>query len=440
MLHKLCFPICIILTSCHNQSSEIAENTLHDALPVSINVRSSSITTDEQYYPISLFIFSENGKHISTHEITADEKHFSTKLKAGKYHLSAFSGLNTPSYTYPTSPSHNDIIGIKDSYSFTTPLMAGHHYISLSQSSDLSIPVRYCVSAINFSISDIPSDATSVSLGISPVSNGYRFDGTYSDITSSAEVTCTNHDGTWKAGPVYVFPSNDKNVLLTVSVLRGTQTETYTYTYPNSLQPSQPYNFIGKYKEGLTIDTSFEIEGWLPSLDIEYDLTGENSSEDDKPQETPDTDDSEIPTIYSDYLPANNTIWRSFYVWTTSAISSSEVEAVIIAPKQMFDIKAADAPDILATYEKEGLKNWRTFTEDEVRKFRKEFDEDAMGALNKYIYENGHDRYYMYNGERYLCRDAKYSFTFFGDTRITPVGEKTLYYLRPVKTVKIRIQ
>lgn len=432
--------LCMILSACSNPSIVLEENVQTDEVSLNIDVRSSENTSIDQYYPLRVFVFNENGEFVSHQEITNNNT-ASAMLKAGKYNISAFSGLNDVSYSYPSIPTYNDIIGIKNSYSGTHALMSGHYEIELSQSSNVIIPIRYCVSALRFSYSDVPSDAGSVSLSVSPLSEGYTFSGSYTDATSQIKLECTYNNGIWEAGPVYVFPSGSNSILLSVTIDRPDGPETYSYTYDKAILPAVPYSFKGKYNEGFRLDASFEIEGWLPGVDIEYDLIDNSASGNEGADDNQDSSDTEIPTLYSDYLPEPNSFWGSFYVWTTKEISTTEIEALIISPEQWPNILAAEAPDILAEYSQDGISDWRTFTDEETRTFFKTFSsyDDKLGELNKLLSDNGHNYFYCYSGERYLCKNAEYSFCLDGALRITKVGDKAKYYLRPVKTVRIKL-
>lgn len=439
--------VCIIFTACSKQAIEMENNNLTDNFPVNISVRSSETGFEDEYFPISLYIFNKEGECISRQEITKEKKTFSTKLKAGNYSLSAFSGLDNSEYTFPESPVYDDAIEMKNSYSKTHPLMSGHHDINLSQSSDVTIPIEYCVTAVSFSFSDVPTDATGVTLSISPLSNGYTFSGRYTGNTSKTEVECTFTDGLWKAGPIYIFPSEANNVLLSISVNSDTGTETFNYTYKNRLNPAVPYNFKGKYNGGFTVNVGFDIEGWQPGIDVDFDLVPGENTEGGDTGENPDSGETEVPTVYSDYLPEPNSIWKSFYVWTTKEISSTEIEALIITPDQWPKILAKDAQATLEWYEKDGLSNWRTFTEEEARAFHKAFPgtSEAFEDLNWLLYENNHSQFYCFNKERYLCRNLEYTFNLVdvsssGTLIIRQAGDKTGYYLRPVKTIKIKLQ
>lgn len=445
--------LCIMLAACSKQTIKTEEDNQKNDLPINISVRSSDTGTDDEYYPINVFIFNEKGEYISRQEVSKEKKAFSTKLKAGNYSISAFSGLDNSEYSYPESPTYDDVIEIKNSYSLNNALMSGHKDIELTETSDITIPIKYCVSSLSFSFSEVPEDATGVSLSISPLSNGYTFSGNYSGNAPQREIGCTKKDELWEAGPVYVFPSENSEIVLAITVDTESGTETYNYTYRNSLLPGVPYNFKGKYNGGITVNVGFDIEGWKPGIDVSYDIVPDETTNEEDTGENPDTGEStgtedtaapeetDIPTVYSDDLPEPNSIWKSFYVWTTEEISSTEIEALIITSKQWPKILVKEANDILEWYEQDGLSDWRTFTEEEARAFYKAFpgSSNELGALNKLLSDNGHNYFYCYDGERYLCRNAEYSFCLDGALKITPIGAKTEYYLRPVKTIRIKL-
>lgn len=429
--------------ACSKYVIDVDDETNRSATQLSVAVRSSAGTDDDAYYPIRVFVFDEKGQYVSQQEISAVQQSFSTKLSPRKYSISAFGGLDNGVYSFQETPQHSDVIEMKGGvWNAASPLMSGHYDIDLSESSNLVIPMTYCVSALRFSYTEVPSDATGVCLSVSPLGAGYTFGGEYTEGTEGkAVIECTKENGEWKAGPVYVFPSSESSrTLLSVTVRRGTESETYDYTYGHALQAAQPYNFKGKYKEGLKLETDFEIEGWAPVIDVEYDLVESEAGGDTG---TEGNTGEDVPAIlYAETLPEENTIWKSFYVWTVTEISPTETEAVIIAPQQWPEVLAADAGDILNGYVEDGVSQWRTFTEDEVRAFYDRFSaaDDYLGALNKLLSDNGHNYFYCYNKERYLCKNEEYSFCLYGGLRITPVGSKTRYYLRPVKTVRVRLR
>lgn len=443
--------VCIIFTACSKQTLETENNNQTDNLPVNIGVLPSKTNFGNGYLPLNLFIFNKEGECISKQDIHNEEDLFSIKLDSGSYYISAFSYLDKSEYSYPESPVYDDIIEFKNSYSKSYPLMSGHLELDVKQPENILIPVTYCVSELETSFSDLPTDVTGVTISISPINNGYSFNGMYTSTTSKAEIECSFNNGSWEADPIYILTSGTDDTVISINIHKESGTE--THILKAKLLPCIPYNLIGNYFDGFTINIGFDIEGWKPSVDIDFDIIPggttewEDTDEDPGAEVTPDTDDTEIPTLYSDYLPKPNSIWKSFYVWTTKEISSTEIEALIITPDQWPDILAKDAQATLEWYEKDGLSNWRTFTEEETRAFHKAFPgtSEAFEDLNWLLYENGHNQFYCSNKERYLCRNLEYTFNLVdvsssGTLIIRQAGEKTGYYLRPVKTIRIKLQ
>ena len=57
--------LCIILTACSKQTLETENDNLTEDLPVNISVRNSETGNEDKYFPISLYIFNEEGEYIS---------------------------------------------------------------------------------------------------------------------------------------------------------------------------------------------------------------------------------------------------------------------------------------------------------------------------------------------------------------------------------------
>lgn len=393
-------------------------------------------------YPLSVFLFDDTGELVLQTEVPDAETPFTHSLNKGEYILSAFSGLSEDDFTLPLEPLSTSYLSIKDPMNSRLPLMSGQSRIQLKQPTEVTLTLSYVVSALRFSFTGIPADATEVSLQVSPVSTGYSFDGNYKEGTGACSVNCTQEEGSWTAGPVYVLPSIRSKAHLSITVTRPGKNETYSYTYAESLSPGQPYNFSGSYSEGVSLEGNFEIEGWKPAVDIEFDFSTGGSSDKEQPEEpeegegSPSLSDDE--TLYASSLPEANSIWEDYYVWKTEPAGNNAVNAILIAPDQWYEL-AVDGMERLETYEINGLTGWRVFTETEAREFTQEFKDTSLEALNKLLYDNNMHGIQSAEKERYLCANGTKTFSFSNDL-IRSAGEKTNYYLRPVKTVCIKLK
>ena len=438
------FASCSSYTIPQDEENEKSKN---EELPVTIGVRSGSSELNEEHYPITVYVFKSDGKLVSQHLIESKDKDFSTNLKPGEYKISAFSGLNKEVYSYSETPDLNSLIEIKNNVSNKSPLMAGHSDISISKASDIKISMSYIVSSIKMAISNIPDDTQEVTLSISPVSKGYKMNGSYTNDGVKATVKCKKSEDKWISEELFLLPSESSSTVLSINVSRSKGDETYSYTYRNKLEAAQPYSFSGKYNEGISIDGSFEINGWKPGIDIEFDFneTGEsdNSGESGTDGNKQDNNDEsnhnydKIETVYFDSLPEKNSFWKDFYVWTVKEISANEVEAIIISSQQWPQVHTDDVKSYLAEYEEGGITGWRTFTKDEAKAFHKEFS-NVMSDFNYKLSNNGHNRFYYNDKERYFCENGTHTFSLAGSFRVTKAGDKTFYYLRPLKTIRIK--
>ena len=321
------------------------------------------------------------------------------------------------------------------------PLMSGQSRIQLKQPTEVTLTLSYIVSALQFSFTGIPADATEVSLQVSPVSTGYSFDGNYKEETDACSVSCSLEENVWTAGPVYVLPSTRSKAHLSITVTRPGKNETYSYTYAESLSPGQPYNFSGSYSEGVSLEGNFEIEGWKPAVDIEFDFSTGDDSDTEQPEEPEEGENPPLSgdgVLYASSLPEANSIWEDYYVWKTEPAGNNAVNAILIAPEQWYEL-AIDGMERLETYEINGLTDWRVFTETEARELIQFLQGATIESLNELLSQASMDQILYTKEERYLCAEGNKSFCLKTKT-CTNIGTKTNYYLRPVKTVCIKLK
>lgn len=392
-------------------------------------------------YPLSVFLFDDTGELVFQTEVPDAETPFTHSLNKGEYTLSAFSGLNEDDFMLPLEPLSTSYLSIKEPMNSQLPLMNGQSRIQLEQPTEVTLTLSYVVSALQFSFTGIPADATKVSLQVSPVSTGYSFDGNYKEETDACSVNCSLEENVWTAGPVYVLPSTRSKAHLSITVTRPGKNETYSYTYAESLSPGQPYNFSGSYSEEVSLEGNFEIEGWKPAVDIEFDFSTGDDSDTEQPEEPEEGENPPLSgdeVLYASSLPEANSIWEDYYVWKTEPAGNNAVNAILIAPEQWYEL-ATDGMEQLETYEINGLSDWRVFTEEEARELIQFLQGATIDNLNEQLSQAGMDQILYTKEERYLCAEGTKSFCLKTKT-CTNIGAKTDYYLRPVKTVCIKLK
>lgn len=429
---RSCWLIAIlILPACGSyvlEEEDAEEESSSKGYQMSLHVRSGGISL-EQYYPLTVLLFNEEGELVEKTEITDTEETYSKILEKGEYTLTAFSGLSEEYYILPDHPTTNDYIEFKSGNNAEIPLLSGQSRISLTKNTQVNLSLSYAMAALNFNLQTIPEDADEVEIQVSPVSSGMSFIGNYSNDQQSYSIDCIQTEEGWETETFYVFPSESDRTNLSITIKRPDGNETYSYTYTNMLQPSQPYRFTGTFQDGISMGSTFEIEGWKPGLDISFNLNEETTEEEEN------NDDTET-ILRAPELPIAEKIWGYFYVWKVEPVSETEVIATLISPDQWY-VLAADAPGIIEEYSIDHLDNWRVFTAEEAKEFKSQHFEKTA-ELNKYLADNYFDRFYTNDGARYLCENYTKTFSFSNNI-VKEAGETVKYYLRGVKIVRVKL-
>lgn len=425
-----------ILSACGSYPIEEETEEASASPPCNLSLDIKSRVSDEIPYPISVYLFDTDGNLVTHQELTEAGTLFQQNLKAGNYTLSAFTASDRKGYVFPDNPDKNSLISITAPYFTESPIMSGSSSIKLEKKTEASILLEYAMSSLYFKFSDIPQETTRVEVTVSPVSSGIDLFTDYSGQQTSTTIPCVKNNDIWEAGPAYVFPAAGSKTILSISIENPDGNKTYAYTYNRPLEPAQPYQFTGQYndEEGIILTGQFEASDWKPTIDIEFGIGG-NTSDDPEDgsgnnQDTPGSD-----TFYVNELPEADNIWGYFYVWKVETVSETEIIATLISPDQWF-LLAGEALPTLADYAPDGITGWRTFTSEEAKEFKNNFIND-LAELNEFLTDNNMLPFYAFGEERYLCNNCQSTFGFLSD-RITKAGEKTKYYLRGIKTVRIK--
>lgn len=304
------------------------------------------------------------------------------------------------------------------------------------------------MAALYLSFGGLPAEAVSVEARISPVSSGITLEGTLSNDGTFASVPCEKVKGVWKAGPIYVLPSEGLQTHLSLNVQTASEETVYGCFFNYPLEAGKPYRFISTGDGEISLEGNNQIAGWTPEVSEEFpfeNMTEEgeweepdapdggegtegNEDEDDGQDTEEDTD-----VIVSEVLPESETVWGPFFVWKVESLSANEVLATLVSPRQWL-LKKAEAISVCEAYEEDGISGWRTFTTEEAKEFRDQYD-DTIVALSDMLSKNGLDRFNKYDC-RYLCNDFNSTFCFY-NTQIVKSGETVDYALRLVKKVRV---
>lgn len=395
-------------------------------------------------YPLRVFLFNEQQECVLQENITNKSDDFSTSLPKGKYMVSILSGLEDNGYSLPSNISSDSFLHLPAHHYTTQAIQIGKANVYLTKNTTAEIRFSHTEAAICLSVSGIPHHANAVEASFSPLSSGLSFNGNYSKDHQSATITCKKEGNLWTAGPVYVLPDNSSPTSLAIKVQYPQGDKVYNYTYTSSLKAGYPYQFKGNLEEGMNLNGDFQIEGWQPGVDIEFELgnteegSGGEAGGGEGGETLPDSgeEDGELDTFIVSSLPQEDAIWGYFYLWKLEKISTDKAKAIIISPDQYYRL-THEAIGIIKEYEIDGISNWRVLSIEEAKAFKKQFA-DNMGDFNDFLESNGLSPFYYSEG-RYLCNDCQSTFGITS-SRFLAAGKKTKYYLRPVKTILLKVQ
>lgn len=413
-----------------------------------IDVTLSNAQLFTPLYPLHLYFFDAQGTVAWNEEVLEQSEWPAISLPEGEYVFSVLSGLSSEDYLPPMVLNSKQFLTFSEGNHATTPLAIGKNIIKLQNDVKVSVSLSYAVAALYLSFGGLPAEAVSVEARISPVSSGITLEGTLSNDGTFASVPCEKVKGVWKAGPVYVLPSEGLQTHLSLNVQTTSEETVYGYFFNYSLEAGKPYRFVSTGDGEISLEENNQIAGWTPEVSEEFlfeNMTEEgeweepdvpdggegtegNEDEDDGQDTEEDTD-----VIVSEVLPESETIWGPFFVWKVESLSGNEVMATLVSPRQWL-LKKAEAISVCEAYEEDGISGWRTFTTDEAKEFRDQYD-DTIVALSNMLSENGLDRFNKYDC-RYLCNDFNSTFCFY-NTQIVKSGETVDYALRLVKKVRV---
>ena len=423
-----------VLTSCLSPITLDDEDSAGDSAEVqrSVTVLTRSASTIQ--YPLTLYVFdADKGvlKASLTQYSEADE--LALQLPAGDYRMVALAGVGE--CDVPTTPKLTDIITAPSSGLFASSLQMGSASVSITQHTTMSIALHNQLAAISISLGDIPAEATSASVHLSPIASGVTFSGEHT-ATTTVRVPLAQDDDRWSAPLFYTLPSGAP-LHLTVSATTPSKVYSYGYTLSHSLRPNTPYVISGGLSEGMMSNGAMSLDGWNEVEQITFSFS-------DVGTDTMGIDDD---IFEVEALPEVGTLWNGYFV-VAHADSDDDIDRMLLlsttewrgVTSATHETTPSMAADIASTYAEGALSGWRIPTRTEVRRMCAASGDAALDATNEYLTTHGVAPLSTGDNVRYLCDEASYSFRWDSDGRSTVVGSKRTYHLRLVRTVGFSVK
>lgn len=454
---------CVFLFSgCGTYPVEEESETVETVDSCEMDVTLSNASLFTSLYPLYLYLFNTVGESVWKEEVQEQTEWPVLSQSAGDYVFMVISGLSSADYLPPMSLNSKQMLTFSQGNYAHTPLVMGKNSVRLRNDVRVSVSLSYAVAALYLSFEGIPDEAVEVEARISPVSSGITFEGNRSNDGRFASVVCQKEKNAWKAGPIYILPSESTQTHLSLNVKTDAEETVYGYFFNYPLEAGRPYRFVSTGKGEITLEGNAAVQDWVtetfeefpfehmtqeddwdqPEVEVPGEEEGgsgdsnggnEDSDEDAGGTNEDGTASGDSDVLVSEELPESESIWGPFFVWKVEAVSTSEVIATLVSPRQWL-LKKAEAIQVCEAYEVDGITGWRTFTTEEAKEFRDQYD-DTILTLSDMLWDNGLDRFNKYDC-RYLCNDFHSTFCFY-NTKILNSGETVEYALRLVKQVRI---
>lgn len=423
----------IIFTACEKVDLDDINTGSEGDNNVNIITRSDS----EIQYPLYIIAFDGEGNAVKKTTIETAATKTSFALDAGAYHIVAIGGIED--CDMPDIKSLNDVVTLPSDNYLDVPIQMGSTDLMVTQNATATITLYNQVAAFDLSLTDIPDNATEVSVSMSMLSNELSFIGATSGNVTATVNLDRQTNSSWSSTRFYILPNGDANKLtMTISIVSPAGHESFGYTHSGAIYANTPYVMVGSFKQGFSVNNVISLAGWNKAEEISFTF-----GSDDEDEQEDDDEISEMPEIGS--------IWKNHLVAAIEYTSETSADIILLSLSEWSGISSAYntevpnmANDIASSYTEDGLKDWKIPTKEEAKLIVNSIGMDNLSATNETLAANQYT--VLKFGEdiendaavRYLCDDAKSSFSWTVDAT-SKAGSKRTYHLRLVNRISRKI-
>ena len=424
------------LTDLHSSNSSQG-STSANAQMLRVNATATEGTIS---YPVTVYAFDADGSYVASQAIESASGSLSLKLDPGSYRIVALAG--TDDITIEEVEGLGSKINVPSQS--TTALQMGSANVTITSTPvNAYINMGYMVSGVRFTLSNVPEDATAVSVTVSNVATQMDFSGTPAgNSTTVAPLSYSVSDKVWQSDEIYLMPAKEQKTIFSINITRPDNTETYAYTYPSALVVGTPYHFRGKYtkqesqpgqeeQSGILLEGDFSAAVWDELQTIDFDFGG-----------------NDIGTAEgNEYIPSGS-IWNGHVVAIAESIDEHNEELLLYSIAEWTDVSSSlpkssypnMADSIAKSYVEGDISGWSIPIKAQVDAIKAIYYAGSGTSLSTLLeqVEGGSVGYWENSGNntRYLCDGATYSYNFKQFNNVSKTGTSTLYRLRLVKKVK----
>ncbi|MBO5698952.1 MAG: FimB/Mfa2 family fimbrial subunit [Bacteroidaceae bacterium] len=437
-----------LFSACETISLEELEEETANEQKVNDVVFKFRTTKDvEIVYPLHVYVLDyATDKIVHNKTILEEQESFSLNLKNGNYYIAAIAGADDCDFSNLTDS--NGRILIPASGVLTKPVQMGGADVKVTTDVTLQIMMYHMVSALSITLSDLPEDVTSINVNLSPLASEIDITGTmWNPIV--CEIPLKKENDVWKSGLIYTLPSTSNN--LTFSILTQTPTgqSAYGYKYDGGLVKNTPYEFIGSFDKGFTVQGEIALQGWNNLQTINFTFGANNSivendpEPDDSSNDSSQTSQEEFEEIEVTSLPNIGDICEGYIIACVGEETSNSKEVLLLSVEDWSEINSKIsetdpemAQRICNEYTENEITNWHIPTANEATELIQNLGMSNLSTFNAKLKTNQIKQLDKSDGIRYLCEDGTKTFRWDSKS-LSASGSKRTYNLRLVNWVKM---
>lgn len=380
-----------------------SETSTSTQLVVKISMSTNDTITEEEIYPIHVYIMDSDGDCCDLQKIRSANQDLEFTLKSGVYSIYAVAGA--ANYDLPTQSEAKSTTLIQLSNGKKpSDLRLGLAQVSLTKNERTTQTVelsRRTFQLQSIRLEHIPSDVIAVKLRIQPLYKNLLLNGNSKNgSTSHAFSLQKQSDGsTWvNETSEYLFESSSNETTLKVMLVRADSTTTYTYKCTGELQASYRVNITGTFAENGATDFNGTVKSsnWAETPKESFNFGSTNHIR------TITESNEDVTEELFGNAPERGTLYNGCFVLRTQNVGDTTV-VTLLTPDEVSGIevkKSNNATEVAKSIKENtkaalnklrvtGITGWRLPTLEEMQYVEKHLDE--INEFIKHINNSGGD-------------------------------------------------
>lgn len=442
------------------ETYDFVEETLDEEKLTSVRGLIRAASESDDIYPLRIYAFAQDGSLRTSQTIKSSEEKISLQLPQNVGTRVVAVAADDAIYHLPGSPSATDLIMLKEplfpsdglsvakDYAASHPLqMAFADITPTAASATLNMQMYYQMSAVQFSLTGLPSECTAVYVTVASTYEAISLEGDF--MGSQKSVIPLAHEAgstRWTSEEVYLFPSSGSQTYFTIAYDDGKNEQFAQVTYQEPMCAGVPYILNGALRGGVfNVAGSVAPAQWGTPESLSFIFSPDSAA-------TIGSQPVESGVIEVDAIPEPLTLWNGHLVVSVTPQDDSSATVMLVSLCDFAGLTSsfnANTPqmalDQAQNYREYEITSWRIPTVAEARQLREAYL-SVPDVFDELLLQVEGDAIALTDAKgenvRYLCEEATKTYSFKSGTAYNTIkaagASVKNYHLRLVSIVKLR--